>query len=60
MTKNLQFEAKGPTFDSGRVHLGGFDVRDDHYRSKMNFEYSTKIGRWLILARADHTKDVNF
>ena len=39
-TKNLQFESKGPTFDSCCVHLGGFDVRTDQNDQKVDFEYS--------------------
>ena len=38
--KNLHFELKGPTFDSGWVHLCGSDVRTDHNDQKVDFEYS--------------------
>ena len=38
-SKNLQFESKGPPFDSSRVRLGGFDVRADQYDQKVDFEY---------------------
>ena len=37
--KNLQFELKGPAFDSERGHLGGLDVRADQNDRKVDFEY---------------------
>ena len=47
--KNLHFELKGPTFDSGRVHLGGPDVRADQNDQKVDFDYPPQnLGGWRV------------
>ena len=38
-TKNLQSESEGQLLDSGRVHLGGFNVRANQNNQKVDFEY---------------------
>ena len=56
--ENLQFESEGPAFDSGRVHLGGFNVRADQKDQKADFEYPPQNLPMPILARADHAINV--
>ena len=55
-TKNLQFDPWGPAFDSGWVHLGGFNVRADQKDQKVDFEYPPQNLPMPILACADQPR----